>query len=380
MLTQQGCQQRRQRLWDRLAKDIAWVLVADPRHIQYLANFWVQPLSFSYSERALLLLKRSGEAILLADNFTRRSAATEPHVDREVIETWYDHEHSIINRDHARTNALRQITGEIASNRGLVESEWLSLGAAEAMGLQRFESSGIDLGTRLRELRREKQPDEIDLMRACMRATEAGHARAREVIAPGIGDLEVFREIQSATIAAAGRPAIIYGDFRQTSAKMPKAGGLPVNETLVEGNLFIVDYSVILDGYRSDFTNTYAIGTPNEAQQKLFDTCVKAMERGAEVLRPGTDASSVYDTVSSVLEEAGYGKLAHHAGHGLGMAHPELPILVPESRDVLKVGDVVTLEPGAYIEGTGGARVENNYLITESGCEQLSHHKIALTG
>lgn len=378
MLTEQGCRQRRQRLWDKLHQDISWVLVADPRHIQYLANFWVQPLSFSFSERALLLLKRSGEAILLADNFTRRSAATEPHVDREIIETWYDHEHSIINRDHARTNALRQITKEVASQRGLVESEWLSLGAAEALGLQRFEASGVDLGSLLRRLRREKQEDEIELMRACMKATEAGHARAREVIAPGISDLEVFREIQSATIAAAGRPAIIYGDFRQNSAVAPKAGGLPVNEPLVEGNLFIVDYSVILDGYRSDFTNTYAIGAPNEAQQKLFDTCVKAMERGAEVLKPGIEGSSVYDSVSTVLEEAGYGKLSHHAGHGLGMAHPELPILVPESRDKLKAGDVVTLEPGAYIEGTGGVRVENNYLITESGCEQLSHHEVRL--
>ena len=378
MLTQNGCQVRRERLWKRLDKKIDWVLVADPRHVQYLANFWVQPLSFSFGERALLLLKRSGESILLADNFTRRSAATEPHVDREVIEPWYDHQHSVINRDHARTNALRQITSEIASKRGLVESEWLSLSAAEAMGLGRFESAGVDLGSLLRELRREKQADEVELMRACMRATEAGHARAREVIAPGLTDLDVYREIQSAAIAAAGRPAIVYGDFRMTSATTPKAGGLPVGETLTDGNLFIADYSVMLDGYRSDFTNTYAIGTPSDEQQKLFDACAAALARGEEVLKPGVEAASVYHSVSEVLEQAGYGKLGHHAGHGLGMAHPEPPILVPESVDVLQVGDVVTIEPGAYIEGTGGVRVEHNFLITETGCERLSHHRVAL--
>jgi len=68
----------------------------------------------------------------------------------------------------------------------------------------------------------------------------------------------------------------------------------------------------------------------------------------------------------------GMGELTHHAGHGLGLEHPESPILVPESTDVLRAGDVVTLEPGCYREGVGGVRLENNYLITESGFEQLN--------
>ena len=70
--------------------------------------------------------------------------------------------------------------------------------------------------------------------------------------------------------------------------------------------------------------------------------------------------------------------MAHHAGHGLGLEHPEPPILVSESDDVLIAGDVITLEPGCYIEGQGGMRFEHNYLITESGSEQLSQHHIGL--
>src|SRR5687768_16942560 len=129
MLTEAGCQARRERLWRELPDNVDWALVADPRHVRYLANFWVQPLSFSFGERALLLLRRSGPATLLADNFTRRSSATEPFVDSEVIETCYDHKHSVVNRDHVLFAALKQVVGELKGHRGVVEAEWLPLGA-----------------------------------------------------------------------------------------------------------------------------------------------------------------------------------------------------------------------------------------------------------
>src|SRR5690606_4917058 len=129
-LTKTGCQRRRERLWQTVGEDIEWLLIADPRHVQYLANFWVQPLSFSGGERGLLLLERDGRATLLGDNFTVRSAAHEPYVDREIVETWYDHKHSVINRDHALFAALKQVVRELAGRRGMVESEWLPLGAA----------------------------------------------------------------------------------------------------------------------------------------------------------------------------------------------------------------------------------------------------------
>lgn len=379
MLTQAGCESRRKRLWERLPDAVEWVLVADPRHVHYLANFWVQPLSFSFGERGLLLLERSGTATLLADNFTRRSAATQPFVDAEVIEPWYDHRHSVKNRDHALLDALRQVAGQLSGQKGAVESEWLSLDAAGILGLQRFEASGPGLGDVIRDLRRIKEPDEIDLMRACMQATDAGHRRAREVIRPGVTDLDVYREVQSAAIAAAGRPAVVYGDFRANNAQQPKAGGLPVGHTLKDGELFVLDYAVMLDGYRSDFTNTYAVGQPTAEQRKLFDTCAAALAHGVTVLKAGIAAAEVYREVSGVLEEAGYGPLAHHAGHGLGLGHPEPPILVPESTDTLQEGDVVTLEPGAYIEGVGGVRVEHNLLVTADGCQRLNNHSIALT-
>ncbi|MBW3539634.1 MAG: Xaa-Pro peptidase family protein, partial [Planctomycetes bacterium] len=379
------------RLFDLLPDDIEWVVVADPRHVHYLANFLVHPLSFSGGERGLLILEREGSATLVADNFARRSAAGEPFVDDEVIHDWYDHRHSVINRDHALLAALKRVADRLYGRPGTLEAEWLPVGAWEVLGLDREThsvrrepgevapgQSPADPGSLLRQLRRRKEPDEIELLRVCMRAGEAGHARAREIVRPGVGELEIYCEVQSAAITAAGRPVLVYGDFRATSAGRPKAGGLPTGCMLQDGDLFLLDYSVVIDGYRSDFTNTIAAGTPSDAQRRLLETCRAAIDAGEQHLRTGVAARAVYSAVSGALEQAGYGPLGHHAGHGIGLAHPEPPILVPDSDDVLQSGDVVTLEPGLYVEGVGGLRIERNYLITDAGCERLSHHELTL--
>ncbi len=135
---------------------------------------------------------------------------------------------------------------------------------------------------------------------------------------------------------------------------------------------------LILPILRSDFTNTIAVGSPTDKQRALFELCQTAMDCGESSLRAGRDAREVYAAVSAPFEKAGHGPLVHHAGHGICLEHPEPPILVPESRDVLLAGDVVTLEPGVYLQGVGGIRIENNYLVTDNGCERLSHHNIAL--
>lgn len=393
MLTREGCLARRERLWEALPESVEWVLVADPRHVQYLANFWVQPLSFSGGERGLLLLERQGQATLLADNFAFRSAAHAPHIDREVIDSWYDHRHSVINRDHALLRALERIAPELSHRSGLVEAEWLPVAAASILPLDHESfslkpvpkvrsngSSAVDLGSVLRLLRRRKEPDELELLRRSIAAGEAGQAVLREVLRPGISELEVYGAVQEAALQAAGRPGIVYGDFRAATAAAPKAGGLPTDHVLQPGDLFVLDFSVVLDGYRGDITNTLSVGPPSDEQTMLYELCLSALAAGEAMLREGTAASDVHAAVYGPFDEAGYGSaFQHHAGHGVGLAHPEPPILVPESDDVLVEGDVVTLEPGAYVEGIGGMRFEHNYLITAGGFERLSAHDLSLS-
>ena len=111
----------------------------------------------------------------------------------------------------------------------------------------------------------------------------------------------------------------------------------------------------------------------------MFALCVQAMAAGEKELRAGTACLTVYQAVRSVFEKAGVAEyFPHHAGHGLGLSHPENPYLVRNANETLLAGDVITLEPGLYIPNQGGIRIEHNYLITPDGHERLSKHEIAL--
>lgn len=385
MLTETGCSLRRQNLWNQLPQEIEWALIGDPRHIQYLSGFRINPISFSADQKALLLLLRDGRSVLLADNFTKRSATIPYFVKDEIVIPWYTHRKSVINRDHALLQALGEAERFWKGRTGLIEPEGISEMAAAAVAEDAAWQFALDddaepstLGEVLRSLRRVKLEDEVALLRTCMRACEAGHRRAFEVIAPGISEMEVYLEVQRAAQQAAGTPCIVYGDFRATHSRLHKAGGLPTSYRLQEGDLFILDYSVVIHGYRSDFTNTISVGEPSPAIVAQFEACRDALTAAASALKAGVACRDLWLAASTVLEQRGFGPLAHHAGHGLGMEHPEPPILVSESTDTLVAGDVITLEPGCYIEGQGGMRFEHNYLITESGAEQLSQHKIQL--
>jgi Xaa-Pro aminopeptidase len=383
MLTKEGCLTRRSRLWNVVPADVEWLLIADPRHVKYLANFWIPAFSFSGGERALLLLERNGKASLLGDNFSLKSGVGEPVEVEKIAETWYDHKHSVANRDHVLFRALLQVAGRLKGRKGAIEAEWLPVGARDALGVGDVELAPVAVGSLIRNLRRRKEPDEIALMEQCMKATDAGQAWARANIKAGMTELDVYRGVQSATLEAAGRVGLVYGDFRVTNGTSPKAGGLPTQHVLQNGELFILDYSLVLEGYRSDFTNVIAVGTPSPEQREVFAVCQRAMAAAEKTLKAGVRAADVFAAASaqyvpSPFVAKGYDHLTHHAGHGIGLAHPEPPILVPQSDDVLEAGDVVTLEPGLYVEGVGGVRIEHNYLITETGYRRLSNHTIAL--
>jgi Xaa-Pro aminopeptidase len=386
MLTIEGCRERRKRLWERLPEEISWVLIGDQRHVQYFTNFRINPISFSADQKALVLMTRDDKAILLADNFGKRSATVPYFVDQEVITAWYTHKKSVTNRDDALCLALSEVEKIWSNETGLIEPEGLSeMTAAMVSENAAWQFAEDDsetpttLGTIIRSLRRSKHADEVELLKTCMRAGEAGHRRAFEVIRPGISEFEIYLEVQRAAQEAAGVPCVVYGDFRATNATLHKAGGHPTHYRLQNGDLFILDYSVIIHGYRSDFTNTISVGAPSDKIVAQFEACRDALSAAAAILKPGAAGREIWKAASGVLESRGFGPLAHHAGHGLGLEHPEPPVLVSESEDVLVEGDVITLEPGCYIEGQGGMRFEHNYLITNVGSEQLSQHRIGLT-
>lgn len=358
MLTADGCRARRTRLLDRLGH-AGLLMLGDPLNLRYFANFYADPFSLGADYGGFLLIRPDGHAMLYHDSRAPKSVEA-AHADERVPVVWYDGK---------------------SAGRGL--RRLIFADALAAAGGRVHDSPddplAADLWPVVTGMRRAKDADELAVLRDCMRATEAGHAWARANVRPGMTELDVYNGVFQACTTAAGKPVIVYGDFA-VSPGSARRGGPPTGHVIRAGETFILDYSVVIDGYRSDFTNTLIVGAnPTPEQQRLFDLCLAAMTAGEQLLKAGAACLDVYRTVRHAFEPAGVAQyFPHHAGHGIGLSHPEAPFFVEKATETLVAGDVVTLEPGLYVDGVGGVRIEHNYLITQSGFERLSHHVIAL--
>jgi Xaa-Pro aminopeptidase len=365
MLTAEGCRQRRQRFWQQLdpPPESDFLVLADPIHLVYLANFFVDPFSLGGGFRGYLIVRKDGHAKLIHDNRLPHSVEA-AHVEERRVVDWYDGQSPAIGPRQLAPLAM-------------VNPQGTGLRVHDRVG-DPYAPTVIHT---LAEMRRRKDPDEVAVLRRCMQATDAGHAWARTNVKPGMTELDVYCGVNSACIQVAGHAVIVYGDFA-VSPGPERRGGPPTSRVLKPGDMFILDYSVVIECYRSDFTNTLVVGAePTPDQRRLYDLCTAAMVAGEKELRANAACLTVYQAVRGVFEKAGmadYFPHSHHAGHGLGLSHPEAPYLVRHATETLLAGDVVTLEPGLYVPNIGGIRIEHNYLITDKGFERLSNHTIAL--
>jgi Xaa-Pro aminopeptidase len=346
------------RIRDRFPGDA--LVLGDPLHLMYFAGFHVDPFSLGADYGGLLVIRRDGHATLFHDNRVPKSTDT-AHADERQVVPWYDGQ------------TPGQGPRRLAVARGVFD------GAMGRVHDHPCDHLGGYLIQTIAELRRQKDTDELALLGRCMQATDAGHAWALANIRPGMTELDVYNGVVAACNSAAGQAVIVYGDFA-VSPGPERRGGPATHRVLQDGDMFILDYSVVIGGYRSDFTNTLVAGRqPNSGQKALYDSCMSAMAAGELELRAGASCRAVYEAVRGSFARDGMAEhFPHHAGHGLGLSHPESPFFVRHANETLLANDVVTLEPGLYVAGVGGIRIEHNYRITETGFERLSHHKIAL--
>jgi Xaa-Pro dipeptidase len=224
----------------------------------------------------------------------------------------------------------------------------------------------------LRGLRKVKDENEIELMRKAGELTSEGMRVAREVVAAGMKEHEVAAEIEYAM-----RKQGSYGTAFETIVASGSCSAYPhggcSDREIRKGDLVVVDIGATYKYYHSDMTRTLVAGKPSEKQKKLNQIVKTAQEKAFEALKPNVKAKAVDATARKVIADAGYGEFfVHSLGHGVGLEVHEAPILSPESKDVLAVGNVVTVEPGIYLVGYGGIRIEDTVLVQRSGAEKLT--------
>ena len=224
----------------------------------------------------------------------------------------------------------------------------------------------------IRELRKVKDAQEIQLIKEACRIADIGVKTAQEVIRPGLKEKDVAAEVEYA-MRKAGSDGVAFETIVASGYCCAYPHGTFLEKTIQEGDLVVVDLGASWRFYRSDITRTFLAGNPSEKQTQLFETVLRAHQAAFEAIAPHVLAREVDAAARRVIEDAGFGEFfVHNLGHGVGLEVHEAPVLSPDSKDLLGVGNVVTDEPGIYLPGYGGVRIEDTVLVTEKGAEKLT--------
>ncbi|MPZ18858.1 MAG: M24 family metallopeptidase [Luteitalea sp.] len=379
MLTAEGCRNRRAKLWTLVNPQPDCVLLGEPRHLTYLASFYASPFTYRSQNAPALAILTPEHAVLVADS-TQRLYSQAAHVDEIIAPTWYRGRESAVDRGALLTTTVVEQLSRVRGRRIAVDSA-VPTGVMDHLRRDGRAVEPLDIRPTIRRMERQKDADEVELMRRSVAAGEAGFRAAVEQIRPGMTEIQAYTLIQRASVESAGHAVLVYGDF--VSGERTLRHGGPAGQRIIEpDDLFLLDFSVVVHGYRADFANTFVVagGRPSARQQELAAYCLEAMHVGESLLQAGSRCRDIDAAVREAFAKRQVDQhFTHHTGHGLGLGHPDPPYLTPESSETLVAGDIVTLEPGLYVDGVGGMRFEHNYLITQEGFQTLTHHTLGLT-
>jgi Xaa-Pro dipeptidase len=230
----------------------------------------------------------------------------------------------------------------------------------------------------VQELRKVKDEKEIELMRKAGELTSEGVKTAYEVLASGMKEYEVAAEIEYAMRKRGSQGTAFETIVASGSCSAFPHGGCSDRE-IRGSDLVVVDVGATYNFYRSDMTRTLVVGKPSEKQKNLYQVVKTAQAKAFDAINPNVKAKDVDAVARKMIEVAGYGEyFVHNLGHGVGLEVHEPPILSPDSKEVLVVGNVVTDEPGIYLAGYGGVRIEDTVLVQKNGAEKLTHGPYSL--
>jgi Xaa-Pro aminopeptidase len=336
------------------AQGLDWLLVAASADLTYLTGLRMQP----GDRLTALLLQATGAGTLLVG--AMEVAALNQSALPAPLLTWPD-----------GTDPLVLIVERLGGARmvGVSESLW----ARDLLPLlERLPGTRVAVATPvLRPLRLIKDEAEIDLLRHAAHAADRVFARITSAGLEGRTEIEVAGVLNDLLVDE-GHDAPAF-----TIVASGPHGAAPHHEPdrrrIARGDLVVLDFGGTIDGYYSDITRTLAVGEPDPEVRTAYEAVRAAQESGVQAVQPGTTTGAVDRATRSALEQAGYGPyFVHRTGHGLGLEVHEPPYLVSGDETVLQPGMVFSVEPGVYLPGRFGVRIEDIVVVTPDSVERLN--------
>ena len=323
--------------------------VFNQANIKYFTNF---------SGATAVLIPQIGEATLFVSGTNYQQAKAE--VKGFNVE--------LIKRGESVMQKIAQQTQKAKLSVDTLAIESWRMLAKEVGGEDKLEPAYLFF----RQLREVKDTEEILLIREACKMADAGIKAASEMIRPGVTQKQIAAEAEYA-MRKAGSDGVAFETIVSAGEYCAFPHGTNLDKIVCEGDFVTVDLGATNQFYCSDITRTFIAGKAAEKQQKIYEAVKQAHHRAYDKIESGVLAQKVDWAAWRVIDKAGYGDyFVHNLGHGVGIEVHEAPVLGPDSKDVLQEGNIVTDEPGIYLPGYGGVRIEDTVLVTENGAEKLT--------
>jgi Xaa-Pro aminopeptidase len=214
-----------------------------------------------------------------------------------------------------------------------------------------------------------KEADEIHALKEAAKITDAVFAEILPLVKPGVREIELSAEISYRHLMK-GADKDSFDAIVASGPRSALPHGVASSRKIKSGEFVTFDFGCIYVGYPSDMTRTIVVGKATTEMRKVYNTVLEAQIAGVEAIAPGVKCADLDGIARKIITDAGYGdKFTHSLGHGLSQIVHALPVLAASSKDTLEPNNVVTVEPGIYIENFGGVRIEDDVLVTETGYE-----------
>jgi len=341
------------------------LLVTLPAHIYYLTGFRCQP-----HERFLgLVLEREGTPFILVPALDLEAAsAAAQGIERIYTHTDTDNAYAVLSKLMKR-----------AHQRLGLEKSHLTVERFESLQAAIGAVEHADIAAPLREMRVIKSADEIMKMRRAVSVVEEVLRAGIASVKPGVTELELVAELEF-QMKKLGADGPSFDTMVLAGEKSALPHGTPGKRAVRSGDLLLFDLGVYVDGYASDITRTFAVGHINDQLKEIYETVLLANQQAIAATKPGVTLASLDRVAREAITAKGYGEyFIHRLGHGLGLDVHEYPSVHGNNETHLVAGMAFTIEPGVYVPGLGGVRIEDDVVVTDSGVEVLTTFPKELT-
>lgn len=269
------------------------------------------------------------------------------------------------------TDVLKPMLEEAGITRLAVEGKTMTLAERDDLAVRLHGVELVAAGGIIEDLRRIKEPEEVEALRAAIALGDATYGHILDRLEPGASERAIALELE-VYLRTNGADEVSFEPIVGSGPLSAHIHHTPSERRFEKGDFVLLDFGARVDGYCGDLTRTVVLGSPSEEQQRQYETVLAANASALAVMKPNAECRAVDAVARRTINGAGFEDFGHGLGHGLGLEVHESPRFNRISDDLLEPGMVMTNEPGLYLEATGGVRIEDCVLITETGAEVLT--------